>query len=96
VPTTRTSLAANETLSLKVIILSEAPSQAASLYWRKLGDRRFAQVPLKPVTRGVYSVQMPAGSKDDFEYYVQADVAGGKPVCFPATAPRLNQTVVRY
>ena len=38
VPTTRTSLAANEALKLKVIILSEAPPRAATLCWRKLGD----------------------------------------------------------
>ena len=46
VPTTRTSLAANEALKLKVIILSEAPPRAATLYWRKLGERRFAKIPL--------------------------------------------------
>ena len=60
VPTTRTSLAANEALKLKVIILSEAPPRAAKLCWRKLGERRFGQVPLKLVARGVYSVQLPA------------------------------------
>jgi hypothetical protein len=77
-----------------VIILSEAPPRAATLHWRKLGERRFAELPLKLVARGVYSVELPAGVKDDFEYYIQAEPARGKPVYFPATAPRLNQTVV--
>jgi hypothetical protein len=94
VPTTRTSLAANEAMKLKVIILSEAAPRSATLCWRKFGERRFAKLPLKRVARGVYSVQLPAGAKDDFEYYIQAEPERGQPVYFPATAPRLNQTVV--
>jgi hypothetical protein len=94
VPTKRTSLAANETLKLKVIVLSEARPQAATLRWRKLGERRFTEIPLNLVARGVYSVQLPAGLKDDFEYYVQVEPKGGKPVYYPTTAPKLNQTVV--
>jgi hypothetical protein len=94
VPTTRTSLAANETLKLKVIILSEVPPRTAKLCWRKLGKRRFEKLPLKLVARGVYSVQLPAGVNDDFEYYIQAEPERGKPVYFPVTAPKLNQTVV--
>ena len=73
VPTTRTSLAANEALNLKVIVLSETPPRAATLCWRKLGARRFAEIPLKWVARGVYSVQLPAGAKDDFEYYIRVE-----------------------
>jgi hypothetical protein len=96
VPTTRTSLAAGEPLKLKVIVLAQTSPRAATLCWRKLGERRFAKVPLTPVARGVYSVQLPAGGKDDFEYYVQVEAGGGTPVYFPATAPTLNQTVVRY
>ena len=79
---------------LKVIILSEAPPRTATLCWRKLGQRRFEKLPLKLVARGVYSVQLPAGAKDDFEYYIQAEPERGKPVYFPATAPKINQTVV--
>jgi hypothetical protein len=94
VPTTRTSLAANEALKLKVIILSEAPPRTATLCWRRLGERRFARIPLKLVARGVYSVQFPVTGKDDFEYYIRAEPGRGQPVHFPATAPKRNQTVV--
>jgi hypothetical protein len=94
VPTKRTSVALNEALKLKVIILSKAPPCAATLCWRKLGEHRFARIPLKLVARGVYSVEFPTGAKDDFEYYIQAEPGRGKPVYFPATAPKLNQTVV--
>ena len=94
VPTTRTSLAANEALKLKVIILAQAPPRAATLCWRKLGGHGFARVPLKLEARGVYSVQLPAGAKEDFEYYIQVQPQGGRAVSFPATAPQLNQTVL--
>jgi hypothetical protein len=94
VPTKRTSLALNEALKLKVIILSEAPPRAATLRWRKLGERRFATIPLILVARGVYSVQLPSGMKDDLEYYIQVEPERGKAAYFPATAPKLNQTVV--
>jgi hypothetical protein len=84
----------DEALKLKVIILSEAPPRAATLHWRKLSERRFAAIPLTLVARGVYSVQLPAGVKDDFEYYIQVDPERGGPFYCPATAPKLNQTVV--
>jgi hypothetical protein len=51
-------------------------------------------MPLKWTARGVYSVQLPAGAKDDFEYYIQVEPKSGRTVYFPATAPHLNQTVV--
>jgi len=96
VPTTRTSLVANEALNLKVIILSQTRPRAATLCWRKLDASRFKQVPLKWVARGVYSVQSPAGMKDDFEYHIRVKPADGEPLYYPATAPKLNQTVVVY
>jgi hypothetical protein len=71
-------------------------NRCATLCWRKLGERRFAKIPLTLVARGVYSVQLPPGGKDDFEYYVQVETEGSEPVYFPATAPKCNQTVVRY
>jgi len=96
VPTLRTSLAANEPLKLKVLILSEQPPRAAALYWRTMGERRFASLPLTHVVRGVYSVGLPAHARGDFEYYLKVEPDHGPPVCFPATAPKLNQTVVIY
>jgi hypothetical protein len=96
VPARRTSLPTNEALKLKVIILSKDPPRQAALYWRKLGQGPFAQVPLQHPQRGVYSVELPAALGDDFEYYLQAEPepGQGQPVRFPPTAPKLNQTVV--
>jgi hypothetical protein len=94
VPTIRTSLAANEPQTLKVVILSERPPRDAVLCWRTLGQRRFASIPLKHQVRGVYSVDLPAKAKDDFEYYLKVQPDRGQPLYFPATAPKLNQTIV--
>jgi len=94
VPTLRASLAANAPQNLKVIILSEQPPRRAALYWRKLGESRFAMIPLTHLVRGVYCVGLPSPAKDDFEYYVKVEPDSGRPICFPATAPKLNQTVV--
>jgi len=94
VPTKRTSVSANESLELRVIILSEDPPQNAGLYWRKLGNGSFQRLPLYGINRGVYSVQFPADIKADFEYYVRAEGKGQGPVYFPPGAPRLNQTIV--
>jgi hypothetical protein len=94
VPTLRTSIAAGEQWVVKAIVLSEAPVRDAYLQWRKLGQRQFNRVPLAPVSRGVYQVALPAGITEDFEYYVSVKPQQGSPVVFPATAPKLNQTVV--
>jgi len=37
--------------------------------------------------------KLPA-ARDDFEYYIEASLAGGEKLRWPATAPQLNQTVV--
>ena len=94
VPSLRTSLAAGESLKLKVIILSEEAPRSATLHWRKLGARRFAAIPLAHAVRGIYTVNLPAPGSDDFEYYIQVEPGNSEPVCFPATAPKLNQTVI--
>jgi len=93
VPAAQTVLAAGEPLSLKVIILSEAPPISAVLCWRELGRGDFAEVPLEKIARGVYKTTCP-NTTEDLEYYVKARVAG-KEASFPVTAPQLNQTAVR-
>jgi hypothetical protein len=95
VPTVRTSVHAGEVLNLKVIILSERAAQDAGVYWRPMGQSSFAVVPLQHVARGVFSITFPAAATaDDFEYYVRVKPVGGSAAFFPATAPRMNQTVV--
>jgi len=95
VPTARTSLVAGEDLRLKVIVVGAEKPARGALYWRPLGQDKFASMPLQHVARSVYSVRVPAGriGRDDIEYYVQASV-GAETVRFPVTAPAMNQTIV--
>ncbi len=97
VPTVRTSLAADEDLHLKAIIVGarEGRQTQPTLHWRPLGRGEFETIPLEHVARSVYTVHLPARqiAGNDIEYYVQASVGFDK-VHFPVTAPALNQTVV--
>jgi len=93
VPTKRTSAQRGEQLRLKLIVLPERATSDIAVHWKKLGDRRFETISVARSGRGVYLAQLPAAF-DDFEYYVQAQPAGGKPLLFPATAPAINQTVI--
>ena len=98
VPTVRTAIARGETLKLTVIVVGFDPSKAM-LYWRPLGSGEFARIPLAHVARDVYQVIMPKeATKDDFEYYICSGhyLGDGNTPYFPATAPKLNQTVVTY
>jgi hypothetical protein len=89
----RTSLAVGEPLKLTVIILGGQPDNAI-LSWRRLGDGKYAKMPLEHMARGTYTATLPAEAiHGDFEYSIQATV-GGASLSFPPTAPTIQQTVV--
>jgi len=93
VPTVRTLVHSGESLVLKVIAMDKEPVKKARLYWRPLGERKYRMIPAQHLARAVFSVTLSAAA-DDFEYYVQAEAAGGGKIVWPATAPTLGQTVV--
>lgn len=93
VPTTRTSFTPGETISLRVMVLSEQPATEAAIHWRKMGGGAFNKTPLIRVARGVYAAKF-GGGDDDLEYYVQVTPAHGQPVIHPPTAPKMCQTLV--
>jgi hypothetical protein len=94
VPTVRTGILAGESLKLTVLLPGVEPRQAA-LYWRPLGSGEFALVPLVHAARSVYHVSLPPeATKADLEYYIRVEDGKGTVLNYPATAPRLNQTVV--
>ena len=93
VPTVRTEAAAGEALKIKVIVLDNKPAKSAALYWRPLGKGPFQRIEVKHLARAVYQATLPPAT-EDFEYYIQAQTEDGKDLAWPATAPRLNQTVV--
>ena len=95
VPTVRTSLSPSEDLKLKVIILTKDKPKAATLCWRAIGEGRYEEIPLAHLARGVYSACISASTiENDFEYYIKVISVDGHEVVFPATAPRICQTVV--
>jgi len=96
VPEVRTSVSVGEPLNLKVIVLAARPPSGGTLYWRPMGSGDYARVPLTHVARGVWSVQIPseASRTESYEYYIEVLTQSGRELHFPATAPRLNQTVV--
>jgi len=96
VPTARGNLMAGEDLKLKVIILAGQQPQEAVLCWRPMGGGEYNRIPLTHVARGVYTVTIPAEKiKDyDLEYHIKVRFVDGRQVYFPATAPKINQTVV--
>jgi hypothetical protein len=94
-PTVRSSLSEGEDLQLKVIILTNSTPNDASLYYRPMGKSDFKKTPLRHVARSVYSARIAAGRIDaDLEYYVKVNTTDGQEATFPATAPKINQTVV--
>jgi len=97
VPAVRTSYAAREPLSLRVLILAEQPQRSAVIRWRRFGDGAFATLPLRPVARGVHVVDLPseATAASDLEYYLEVEPRMGDAVRYPATAPARNLTLVR-
>jgi hypothetical protein len=96
VPTKRAAVYAGEPLRIKTLAISEQPLKSAALYWRPLGKGAFRRITLGHVSRGVYLASLPPADDRDLaiEYFLKATPAKGPPVYYPATAPKLNQTVV--
>jgi hypothetical protein len=90
----RTSLEPGEELKLKIIVLAKDKPQEAYFYWREMGKGQFQSVPLMQIARGVYTVTCP-GKDVDIEYYIKVR-ADNREICYPSTAPELNQTVVIF
>ncbi|MCX6998127.1 MAG: hypothetical protein NTV49_13850 [Kiritimatiellaeota bacterium] len=64
-----------------------------TVHLRPLGRGDWQAVPAKHLGRAVYEVALPP-AQEDFEYHVTAETNSGAPLVWPATAPRINQTVV--
>ena len=59
VPSRRSVAEAGEALTLRVIVLDNAPPRSAMLRWRPLGRGEWQSLPLKRVARAVHSVTLP-------------------------------------
>jgi len=91
----RTHVEAHKPLAIRATVLSRARPARVTLRRRKLGDKRFVEVSMDHVARGVYAATVPAeATGEDFEYCIRAEISADESVVWPATAPRMNQTVV--
>ncbi len=95
VPTRRTILEPDEDLPLKVMVLSGKTVKSVTLYWKPLGSKKYIKIPFNHVARGVYNTKLASSviQNRDIEYYIEA-VAGNEKMHFPATAKKINQSVV--
>ena len=84
----------DEKLTISIIILDKEAPRSAALNWRPMGAGEYQKINLDHQARAVYSVTLPSASEDDIEFYIEAEMADGKKLYWPATAPELNQTVV--
>jgi hypothetical protein len=93
VPTVRASARPGEALRIRVIALDRAPMKNLKLLWRPMGTGAFKTV--EPVLQGraTWQAALPSG-QGDVEYYLTAQTSQGAEVKWPATAPRLCQTVL--
>ena len=93
VPTVRSVIGGGESLVLTFMVLDNQPAKSVTISWRPLGQGEFNKLPAEHVARSVYRVTLPRISAS-FEYWLEAETAGGKALAWPATAPAMNQTVI--
>ncbi|MBL7133288.1 MAG: hypothetical protein ISS78_04265 [Phycisphaerae bacterium] len=92
-PTVRSVVVRAEPLKIKIIALDRQEVKSVTLHLRPLGRGKWRDIPAKHLGRAVYAVSLPP-AQADFEYHVTAKSATGATLVWPATAPRINQTVV--
>jgi len=93
VPTLRSNVSKDEALRLTFIVLQQQPPAEVTLLWRPLGAGEFRKIPAQLEARATYHVTLPR-TEESFEYRIEAKTADGKTILWPATAPKMNQTVV--
>jgi hypothetical protein len=85
-----------EAQEIRARVLSAAPCDGLSLYWRTLGTGRFKKLAATHRARQAYRVTLPPQSQQAIEYYLEVELGDGEAVRWPATAPWINQTVVAW
>ena len=96
VPAAPTCRRPGNDLSVRAVVLSEAPTSDVTLHWRVMGKGDFAVLPMTHLGRGVWTINLPGGKLggEDIEYYVQASADSTHASVWPATAPEINHVAV--
>ncbi len=89
----RTALIRGEMQSLDIIAIDQNPVKSVVVKIRPLGKGHWKVIRAENLARDVWKATLPSAS-DDFEYQVIAKTSTGSELVWPATAPKLNQTVV--
>ena len=91
-----TQTKAGEPQEIRAFVLSGPKCGGLELYWRPLGSGAFKKVTARHQARQAYRVNLPPRSEGALEYYLEAKLADGQEVLWPATAPALCQTVIAW
>jgi hypothetical protein len=83
-----------EPFEIRPFVLSSEDCKGVSLYWRPLGKGVFSKVEALYKSRHAYRVILPENDTVCVEYYLEASLANGKKIRYPATAPEINSSVV--
>ncbi|MEI6603695.1 MAG: hypothetical protein WCP35_00190 [Verrucomicrobiota bacterium] len=82
------------TMEIRAFVLADAKCDRVTLYCRPLGKGAFNPVPAVHRSRQAYRATLPGQTQGTLEYYLEAELDGGRKLRWPSTAPALNQTVV--
>jgi hypothetical protein len=81
-------------MEIRPFVLSQEECKKVSLYWRPLGKGSYSRVEAGHRARNAWRVNLPESSVGCVEYYIEASLANGKKIRYPATSPEINSTVV--
>lgn len=89
-----TQMPAATSVEIRAFVLADAKCDSVTLYCRPLGEGAFKPVPAVHRARQAYRATLPGQAEGTLEYYLEAELGGGRKLRWPSTAPALNQTVV--
>jgi len=95
VPTLRSSIDAEERVTLKIIALAAKPVKSVVIHWRPLGKGKWRDIPGECVARTVYKATLPEpGDELAIEYFVSVIDDEGNEHFAPATGRDLPYSMV--
>ena len=88
--------AAGDPVRIKALTLAARPAESVTAYWRPLGKGNWKTLDIPRRARGVFEGEIPANvpGDGDFEYYLEARMADGAKLVWPAAAPTQPHSVI--
>jgi len=83
-----------EDFCLRIRVLSQPGEISGTIHWKPLGAGKYQENTLTRMNRNVFEATIPASEiSGDFEYYISVHT-GKEQLVYPATAKKINKTVV--